>query len=85
MRLFWALLQNAVPSANVLLADAGADRLFADALLLVLRVTRLDARDHSGGGCHQPVRLRRAPSSGSPAGVQHAVRTLRYIFIVPVS
>jgi hypothetical protein len=73
-----------VPSANVLLADAGADRLFADALLLVLRVTRLDARDHSGGGCHQPVRLRCASSSGSPTGVQHAVRTLRYIFIDPI-
>jgi hypothetical protein len=81
--LFFAFLQDVVPSANVLLADAGADRLFADALLLILRVTRLDARDHSGGGCHQPVRLRRASSSGSPTGVQHAVRTLRYIICPP--
>lgn len=76
------MLQDAVPSANVFLADAGADRLFADALLLVLRVSRLDARDHSGGGCHQPIRLRCASSSGSPTGVKHTVRTLRYNIIL---
>jgi len=69
--------QNVLPRANVLLADAGPHGLLADALLLFLRVSRLDAGNLSGGGAVQPVRPRRA-SGLPPTGAQPAVLSLRY-------